>query len=82
MASLAAYLLKLAEDPNEVSQFRTSAATARARMTAAGLSNDQQETLLSCDSQRISKAVSAELGPGDPDGFPIPMVFCTVCPSS
>lgn len=82
MASLAAYLLKLAEDPNELAQFRSSEATARQRMAAAGLSDDQQATLLSRDSQRISKAIQAELGPAAPDGFPIGLVFCTVFPSS
>lgn len=81
MASLASYLLKLAEDSNELAQYRVSAASARQRMAAAGLTPEQQETLLSCDSQRISKAIQAELGPPSADGFPIGLVFCTVCPS-
>ena len=60
--SLVDYVLRLSRDPDEVAKFRSSREAAKAAMLAADLSDDHQDALLSGDPERISQALSAELG--------------------
>jgi hypothetical protein len=59
---LAEYLLKLATDPPEFARFRKSRAEAERRMREAGLTEDQIETVLSKDPNRVHAAIAAETG--------------------
>lgn len=83
MASLAQYLLHLAQNPEESEAFRSSHESARASMTKAGLSKEQQEIALSRDSDRIAGAVQAELHAGTPanvERLSVPLNFIICSP--
>ena len=54
------FLLSLARDPSLVDNFHESVSKAREAMSAAHLSDDQQNTLLSGDQNAISSLVQAE----------------------
>lgn len=82
MASLAQYLLHLAQHPEENEAFRKSPGDARASMTKAGLTQEQQEIALSRDPKRIADAVQAELHagtPADAERLSVPLNFI-ICP--
>jgi hypothetical protein len=73
VASIASYLLTLAQNPAEKAVFDKDTPSAKASMTAAGLSPDQQAVLLTNDPDQIRAAVNAELGdtPPHPDLQPL-----------
>ena len=82
MASLAQYLLHLAQNLEESEAFRKSPDGARASMTKAGLTQEQQEVALSRDPDRIARAVQAELHVGtsaDAERLSVPLNFI-ICP--
>ncbi len=83
MASLAQYLLQLAQNLEESEAFRSSHESARASMTKAGLSQEQQEIALSRDPDRIAGAVQAELHAGTPanvERLSVPLNFIICSP--
>ena len=85
MASLAQYLLHLAQHPDESEAFRSSLDGARASMTKVGLTQEQQEIALSRDPERIASAVQAELHAGTPAdverlSVPINFIICSPKP--
>ena len=83
MASLAQYLLNLAQHPEESEAFRRSHDGARAAMTKAGLTKDQQDIALSADPERIANAVQAELHAGTPasvERLSVPLNFIICSP--
>jgi hypothetical protein len=61
MGSLADYVLRISQDPAAASRFRDAPDEAREEMVRAGLSEEQQEVLLSNDARRISLAIGREL---------------------
>ena len=58
--SLTKYALRISRDPAELAQFQLSIGTARTAMTAAGLSESEQDLMLSGDQRRIGAALSAD----------------------
>ena len=70
------FLLDLARNPDMVAGFHSSSDAAKAMMTAAGLTDEQQGVLLSGDTDLIANFVSDEL-PDHPFGLPVP-VLCMV----
>lgn len=78
--SISKYVLLLAHDPQEMARFRASVASAKEAMTQYGLSPEQQETLLSRDSKRVSDAVAAE-NPPSGEGVAISMTANLVHPA-
>lgn len=54
------FLLSLARSPVSVDNFGSSESAARTAMSAAGLSPDQQNILLSRDASAISSLIQAE----------------------
>lgn len=82
MASLAQYLLHLSQNKAEHEAFTGSLEAARASMTAAGLSAEQQEIALGGDAARIAAEVQKELQAGTPEGaerLSVAVNFC-ICP--
>ena len=61
MTRLADYVLRLAEDQNEASEFATSKKTATELMKAAGLNDHQQRILLEGNAKHIGKVIAEEL---------------------
>jgi hypothetical protein len=79
VASLAQFLLGLAQNPGANAAFRASVDAARAEMNAAGLSAEQQEVVLSNDPARIAAAIQSELhatAPLESDRLNVPITFC------
>jgi hypothetical protein len=58
--SLTEYALRLSEDPEELATFKASTEAAIAAMTAAGLSAEDRDALLSGDWKRIGAALAAD----------------------
>ncbi len=61
MALLADYVIRLAGDADEAKHFASSHHSAKERMAKAGLTQEQQELLLSGDAARITAAITNEL---------------------
>jgi hypothetical protein len=75
-ASLGHFLLGLAADPDAAVAFSSSVETARAIMSAAGLSDEQQAAVLSNDPAIIADAIHAELtAPEAAAGRPVTITF-------
>ncbi len=55
------YVLRLARDRQEAEKFKTSHASAKQSMTAAGLDEQQQELVLSGDANRLGEAMQSEM---------------------
>lgn len=68
--ALAHYVLRLAHEPEEVAKLKAGPESARAAMTAAGLSPEHQEILMSRDRYRIAKAIADEF-PKPKSGAPM-----------
>lgn len=62
MASLADFVFQLTTDAAQAQKFTSSTDAAKQSMAAAGLSDEQQQILLSCDSDKITQAITDELG--------------------
>jgi hypothetical protein len=83
VASIAQFLLGLAQNPRQSEAFRASPSAARAAMTAFGLSAAQQNVVLSNDPARIAKAIQSELHantPADVERLMVPISFCFAPP--
>ena len=84
MASIAQFLLSLNQNQQQGAAFRASPQAARAAMTSAGLSNDQQQIILSKDPAKIAAAVQAELSTGaqaSADHLNVPISLCFAPPA-
>ena len=64
MASLAQYLLRLAEDPKFAEKHGKSELDAKAQMTEFKLTEHQQSLLLEANPEKISRAVADEFPTG------------------
>lgn len=71
--NLIPFLESLVEDPDALEAFRQDAETA---VQDAGLSEEEQEIILSRDPKRIRDAVLDETRNSLPDGVDLPDVIC------
>jgi hypothetical protein len=84
MGSLVRFLFHLAQNKEAHESFSSSRENAVAAMTAAGLSEAQQNLLLSGDSAAIAAAVHEELAGTKPGkgGLQVPVSFIICAPPS